>query len=598
MTTTLALLLIERLGWVLMHSLWQFMAIALVVRLFERTFVGRRGTSLRYAAGMCGLAAITVAPVATWFLIPAVPAPDAGAVSAVPFDDNLAERRVVPSAALRLGQEADAVESAVRPRAWYSLSDTWSEARATLALRLRPWLPMLVVGWSVGLSLCSLRPLVGWLTLRRLRTIGVSAPGQELTASAQRIAVRLGMTQALTVWQSTVTKTPLVVGYLRPALLLPVAMLAELPPAELEAILAHELAHVRRHDFLVNLWQTLLETVFYYHPAVWSLSHRLRAEREHCCDDVALSIVGDPVRYGRALLHVEELRGAASLLAFGAGGGSLRERIVRLFDQSSRPVSPAGLFAGALLPSVTLVILFLAFAEGALLNGGEQEQAAVADQADEAKSLASELAQAVGPAPVAGSWTVIDPDKDCEVRLVGENLSISVPPTSHDLNAVRGMNAPRVLKKVSGDFVIQVKLVGEFKPGTISTGKGRPFNGAGILLWQSEKNYLRVERNAFWSGETLYCYPPIMEYWHDGKYSGANEDLVEAGYFKGQTTWLKVNRQGKNVTVSISHDGKEWTDVKTFPVELGDELSVGVDALNTSDKTFTVDFEELMIQSK
>jgi beta-lactamase regulating signal transducer with metallopeptidase domain len=258
------------------------------------------------------------------------------------------------------------------PPAQNSLVDAWSAARATLALRLRPWLPFLVICWLVGMLFCSPRPLVGWLTLRRLRTVGVSAVGQVLEESAQRIAARLGMSQAVSVWRSTLTKTPLVVGYLRPVLLIPVSMLAQLPVAELEAILAHELAHIRRHDFLVNLWQTSLETVFYYHPVVWSLSQRLRAEREHCCDDLALSVIGDPVCYGRALLHVEELRGPESLLAFGAGGGSLRDRISRLFGQPSPPTTAAGLLAGLLLPSVALASLLAAFAWGA--PGGNDEE--------------------------------------------------------------------------------------------------------------------------------------------------------------------------------------------------------------------------------
>jgi hypothetical protein len=167
-----------------------------------------------------------------------------------------------------------------------------------------------------------------------------------------------------------------------------------LPLADLEAILAHELAHVRRHDFLVNLWQTFLETVFFYHPAVWSLSHWLRAERENCCDDIALSVVGDPVRYGRALLHAEELRGPEALLALGAGGGSLRGRIVRLFGPPRPPSRTAGLMTGVLLPSVVLVGVFAAFAFGASRDKDEKPQPK-SDPAPAARSLDIVIAQHV-----------------------------------------------------------------------------------------------------------------------------------------------------------------------------------------------------------
>ncbi len=202
---------------------------------------------------------------------------------------------------------------------------------------------------------------------------------------------------------------------------------------------------------------------------------------------------------------------------------------------------------------------------------------------------------------IAGWGTVTDPDKDCEYRFTADQLklSITVPAKVHDLSPVRGLNSPRVLRSVSGDFTVQAKITADFKPGMISTGKGRPFNGAGLLIWENEGNFLRIERNAYWLGpEELYCYPPLIEYWRNNEYSGVNSDPTDAMYFKGRSTWLKANRQGKNVSVSISHDGKEWEEVRTFQVDMADEVFVGVAAVNTSDAPFTVDFEELKINGK
>jgi len=223
-----------------------------------------------------------------------------------------------------------------------------------------------------------MRPLVGWLALHRLRTLGVSAADYLMEESAVRMAARLGVTQTVSVLRSTLANMPLVVGYLRPALLVPVGMATQLPAAELEAILAHELAHIGRHDFLVNLWQTWLETIFFYHPAVWSLSRRLRAEREHCCDDLVLSVIGDPICYGRALLHVEELRGPQPLLALGAGGSSLSSRIRRLLAQPTPPTNAAGLIAGVLLPTVALGSVLAALAWGAA-DGNDEKKPAISD---------------------------------------------------------------------------------------------------------------------------------------------------------------------------------------------------------------------------
>jgi len=112
--------------------------------------------------------------------------------------------------------------------------------------------------------------------------------------------------------------------------LLPLCVVTGLPEAQLELILTHELAHIRRHDYLINLIQTLVETLFFYHPAVWWLSRQIRNERENCCDDVAMGIAGSRADYGRALLAIEELRAASPSLSLAASGGSLLARIRRI----------------------------------------------------------------------------------------------------------------------------------------------------------------------------------------------------------------------------------------------------------------------------
>ncbi len=126
------------------------------------------------------------------------------------------------------------------------------------------------------------------------------------------------------------TRGPMVAGYLRPVILLPVSLIVSIPVSQLETILVHELAHVRRHDFIVNLLQVLIETLFFYHPAIWWLSRRIRIEREHCCDDLVVSLFGSGIEYGRALLAVEELRGRRAALALGATDGTLLARVRRI----------------------------------------------------------------------------------------------------------------------------------------------------------------------------------------------------------------------------------------------------------------------------
>src|SRR5207237_1869978 len=130
-----------------------------------------------------------------------------------------------------------------------------------------------------------------WYRVRRLRTVGVSAAPAAVQQALAHTAQRLRLRQAARVLQSTLVQTAVVVGYFRPVILLPVSVVTGLSAAQLDAILAHELAHIRRHDYLVNLLQTLVETVFFYHPAVWWLSNQVRNEREICCDDIAVAVL-------------------------------------------------------------------------------------------------------------------------------------------------------------------------------------------------------------------------------------------------------------------------------------------------------------------
>ena len=117
--------------------------------------------------------------------------------------------------------------------------------------------------------------------------------------------------------ESSRVAVPLVVGWLRPAILVPVAALSGLTALEMEAILAHELAHIRRHDYLVNLVQCLIETLMFHHPATWWISGVIRREREHCCDDIAVLACRDRVVYARALAAMEGLRSPCVLLVSG-----------------------------------------------------------------------------------------------------------------------------------------------------------------------------------------------------------------------------------------------------------------------------------------
>jgi hypothetical protein len=171
---------------------------------------------------------------------------------------------------------------------------------------------------------------------------------------------RFGLSRPVRLLKSALVEVPTVIGWLRPVILLPAASLTGLTPGQLEAILAHELAHVRRFDYLVNAFQCLVETLMFYHPVVWWISRCVREERENCCDDLVIKVCGDRLEYARALATLEEFRAELPQLAFAASGGSLLNRIRRLLGVSddNQPASARQLGELALL-GIGLVLILM-----------------------------------------------------------------------------------------------------------------------------------------------------------------------------------------------------------------------------------------------
>jgi TonB family protein len=219
------------------------------------------------------------------------------------------------------------------------------------------WLPWLVGAWALGVVVLTFRALLHWRDLLRLMRHGTPLPEWEARLAA--LCRRFGIGRAVRLLWSENVSTPTLVGWLRPVILLPAAVALGFPAAQIELILAHELGHVRRWDYVVNLVQVVLETVLFYHPVVHWISRELRHEREICCDEMVLRVTrGHPHVYARTLASLEELRSAERLpLAVAASGGVLLERVQRVVgvvptsNLATRPVArllPLAL-AGAIL---------------------------------------------------------------------------------------------------------------------------------------------------------------------------------------------------------------------------------------------------------
>jgi GWxTD domain-containing protein len=300
---------VTALGWAIVHFLWEGTLIALAL---AAALAVCRGARVRYGAASLAMLAMLTAFGVT--LAVSIPGPEAA----------------VPSA--RTAAAADAGGTAA------------ISAREPTALEcLQGVLPWVVPFWMAGALLVGLYRLAGWMAAQRVRWEGVCAAPAEWQARLARLARRIGVSKPLVLLESSLADAPLVIGLFRPVILVPVGMLAGLPPSYLEAILLHELAHIRRFDYLVNLMQTLVKSLLFYHPAVWWVSAEMRAERENCCDDLVVAVEGDARVYAAALVTLEERRSAGREPALAASGGKLMLRIRRLLNQPEQRRAGAAL---------------------------------------------------------------------------------------------------------------------------------------------------------------------------------------------------------------------------------------------------------------
>ena len=335
----------QALGWALVDSLWQnALAAAGLAALLAIIPVGAART--RYALATLTLALMLALPVATAVRLSETSPWTGDAVSATSSG--------LPGAASGPGPQAVPASA---------------PAAARIHAALEPALPWVVLVWFGGVVALSLRLASGWLVARRLGTVGTFPVPETCGEAVARLAGRLRVTRPVRVLESAVVQVPAVIGWLRPVILLPATALTGLSPLQLDALLAHELAHVRRYDYLVNLIQSVIETLLFYHPAVWWVSQQVREEREHCCDDLAVSVCGDAHFYATALLGMERLRITTPVFVMAAAGGSLMGRIRRLVAPVQAELFPRWM-AGVLV--VTLALgggAHLARGTGALGDG-------------------------------------------------------------------------------------------------------------------------------------------------------------------------------------------------------------------------------------
>jgi len=323
---------VERLGWTLVHFFWQGVLLVALYAAARRWILNSSRPDTRYILACVALAAMIAAPLVTWGLM--------RPSDAAPASASLISRVPVTASTVTATTPVILLES------------------GTQAAQFLPWV---VAIWLVGATAFSIRLIGGWVIAARIRSTLVRPAPPEWQQSLNRLKARVGVTRPVRLLISALVQVPAVVGWLRPVVLVPIGALAGLPSEQVEALLIHELAHIRRHDYLVNILQSVAEALLFYHPAVWWVSGHMRLERELCCDDVAVSLSGDAFTYALALAEMESSRPAHVHAAMAANGASLADRIGRLLGQSppvSRTLSGPGVVVTAILLALAAYGMF------------------------------------------------------------------------------------------------------------------------------------------------------------------------------------------------------------------------------------------------
>lgn len=319
----------QSLGYALIHSLWQGGIVALLLRLTPKA-----AAQVRYQ-----LAYVSLLTIVAWFLW-----------TFWQYAHQL-QNAVVRVAVSNLGDEAYQVGNvSTTPHSAWSVTSGWLQ-------HLEQWFPVLACIYVAGLLVLTARMIISLRSLHLLRTRYIEEPNRNVTQLCLQLAAEQGIFREIQVLLSRKINTPLMFGLIKPVILLPVHLATSLSEEQLKAILLHELAHIRRHDFLLNLIQTVIETLLFFNPAVWIIGRIIRSEREHCCDDLVVQQSGVALPYAQALAAIAAYQASEATFSLAATGHkyTLFHRIKRIMETKTQKLSPVQ--ASSVLTLIAFVTL-------------------------------------------------------------------------------------------------------------------------------------------------------------------------------------------------------------------------------------------------
>jgi len=319
--------LVSALGWTLVNALWQILIVALIWR-SAIYFARKASANIRYNLSLLALLAVPAVSVYTFFKQYYIYR-EASRIVSLEFEDGLFFASAEGNSSFFLVQKS---------------YPTFLSGLETIA-------PHLVWIYLTGLLVFSLYSMVNYSRLYTLKHRNTSPLPESWSIKVQNLKRQMGLKRKVRVLQSALITVPAVVGLFRPVILLPLAMLSSLSVAQVEAILMHEMYHLRRYDHYINLLQNLLEILFFFHPATWWISRHIRLEREKCVDEWVVNHTARPLDYAKALITLEENRSTTlqPLVAATQSKTLLLTRIKNIMTMKTRSFNPGQKLAALLV---------------------------------------------------------------------------------------------------------------------------------------------------------------------------------------------------------------------------------------------------------
>ncbi|QHS60059.1 M56 family metallopeptidase [Chitinophaga agri] len=359
--------LIQAFGWALLHSFWQgffiFACLRLVLYLWPQA-----GANIKY-----NLSYISLAGIFTWF-------------SVTLWQQIEAVRKVHAAAQIM-------IETGVRQTGAIAVPEIYrSQSQLTILFpTLEMWLPVLVAIYVAGVAVMTIKLTADLLQLQQIRKKQVFPIDEIWAHHLDKLKTQLRIPRKVKLLISQYIQVPVMIGFLKPVILMPAAMFNNLTAEQLEAILVHELAHIKRNDYLLNIFQSIVETILFFNPFIWWISKNIRLEREHCCDDIVLKHQVQPLHYAKALVALEEYRLTVNALAMAAADNKqhLFHRIKRIMEMKTKNINYTQKLLAVMIIAVGLVSI-------AWLNPPRKEEKAEKKEATKENVLSSPVKSVAG----------------------------------------------------------------------------------------------------------------------------------------------------------------------------------------------------------